>query len=706
MSHRVLILSFSLFLASVFGRVNAYDAVIDGIYYNLDKDNSTAAVAARSKSTANKNAYSGYVTVPRFVEADGVVYEVTAVDEFAFYYCAEVVGVTLPETITSVGKSAFGSCTNLSTINLPDPLSQIGEYAFNNCGKLRRIKLPEGLKNIPGFAFAGCTSLLTVTIPDNIETIAAYAFSYCDSLREVWFGRNLIEVEENAFLPRQPPLKPTKTFWLSETPPKGHETVGAYVRYAVSDSYGNDYTVYPLLGSVFEKDGMIYVPTDTVAPKCEAVAFNYYAPATAVNIKDKVTFGNREYGLESIKPYCAYHTGVVSVEIESENLAIGEFAFAECFENRSISVKVADIGDCAFVWNTAVQTVNVEADTIGEHAFSGLHALMDCAIKATHLGEGCFYDSTSEGAVLRVEASRIEDSAFAVCTGLHKADIKADIIGLYAFSNCSELRELSVEAEVVDGAAFYECFSLEKASVKAGVIWTSAFFSSFVADAEIDLQGTEIIGEYAFQNAGFKHIALPESITTIGTGAFSYNNNLESFRIPDSAVNVGIRLFVNCKSLKNVAFGSSMTVVPAGSLMYCDALETAEIPDGIKSIGEQAFSGCTSLRTITNRNVVPPVCVRDAFMGVSTDLCELYVPAESLEAYREAGGWKDFLSIKGLNGVGETMADTPASNEYIRVYDSKGSLHAEGPANTTICNLPSGLWIISNDRSTYKYLKH
>ena len=73
----------------------------------------------------------------------------------------------------------------------------------------------------------------------------------------------------------------------------------------------------------------------------------------------------------------------------------------------------------------------------------------------------------------------------------------------------------------------------------------------------------------------------------------------------------------------------------------CTALASIAIPANTDSIHSDAFGMCTGLASISCDAVEPPVLGDDVFYEVSRDI-KLRVPAEAIEAYRNAAVWNEF----------------------------------------------------------------
>lgn len=65
---------------------------------------------------------------------------VTAIGNYAFWCCRDLVSVELPDSVTSIGKFAFAHLYKLETIKLPEKLTLIDEAAFLSCRSLKTIR--------------------------------------------------------------------------------------------------------------------------------------------------------------------------------------------------------------------------------------------------------------------------------------------------------------------------------------------------------------------------------------------------------------------------------------------------------------------------------------------------------------------------------------------------------------------------------------
>ena len=100
-----------------------------------------------------------------------------------------------------------------------------------------------------------------------------------------------------------------------------------------------------------------------------------------------------------------------------------------------------------------------------------------------------------------------------------------------------------------------------------------------------------------FPQASITSVTLPNSVTSIGGGAFVGCSSFRSVTLPDSVTSIGKGAFQSCKSLRSVTIPDSVTSIGKGAFYGCSRLRSVTIPDSVISIGNRAFPyHCTIIR--------------------------------------------------------------------------------------------------------------
>ena len=124
---------------------------------------------------------------------------VTSIGEGAFRGCTGLTGLTLPGGVTSIGERAFMGCTSLTSVNIPSGVTKIADGTFNSCLILTGVTIPNKVTSIGTDAFRACTRLTSLTIPDSVASIGENAFERCSGLTSVSIGRGVAKIEHYAF---------------------------------------------------------------------------------------------------------------------------------------------------------------------------------------------------------------------------------------------------------------------------------------------------------------------------------------------------------------------------------------------------------------------------------------------------------------------------------------------------------------------------
>ena len=282
-------------------------------------------------------------------------------------------------------------------------------------------------------------------------------------------------------------------------------------------------------------------------------------------------------------------------------------------------------------------------------------------------------------------------------------------LGVEAFWGCgSYLTAITLPdgLESIGDKAFYSCSSLTAIDIPSSVtsIGEEAFRScTSLKDVTLP-DGLESIGSYAFRDCtSLTAIEIPSSITSIGTSAFNGCTSLEAVTLLEGLQSIGVAAFRNCSALTSIKIPGTVKTVGMCSFQDCSGLASLELAEGVQKLGSSAFRDCSALTQVTLPASLTKVGI-DVFAGhgpsiVFTSLATtppdhnggyplgelagvtLYVPQGSLEAYKSAFGWKDYL----IYAIQATLS--PAAHTFAAQAQGYGDV---APATFTVTNSTGG----------------
>lgn len=110
------------------------------------------------------------------------------------------------------------------------------------------------------------------------------------------------------------------------------------------------------------------------------------------------------------------------------------------------------------------------------------------------------------------------------------------------------------------------------------------------------------IADSAFDLCDMTSLTIPDSVTSIGEGAFKSCRYLTNVSLPNSITSIGKETFRYCRALRNINIPNSVTSIGEYAFYECECLTNIEIPDSVISIGKDAFTLCKSLTQVTLGN--------------------------------------------------------------------------------------------------------
>ena len=317
----------------------------------------------------------------------------------------------------------------------------------------------------------------------------------------------------------------------------------------------------------------------------------------------------------SSAPWNDYRYQIKHVEIEYGATSIGWNSFFDCGNLISVTIpnSVTSIENAFFSCTslTSVEIPNSVTNIAG--AFSWCRALSSVTIpnSITSIGDFAFFWCSLTSIEIPNSVTSIGANAFNSCS-LTSVEIPSSVtsIGYQAFWSCTSLTSIEIPNSVIsiEEQAFYGCSSLTS-------------------------------------------IKIPNGVTSIGKRTFDGCSSLISVEIPNSITSIGANAFRDCSSLTSIEIPSSVISIGADAFNACSSLTFIEIPSSVTSIENKAFWWCLSLTSIINYSNIPQNIESNVFTSFNQANCALYVPAESVELYKQTAVWKEFTILPILPGA-------------------------------------------------------
>ena len=281
-------------------------------------------------------------------------------------------------------------------------------------------------------------------------------------------------------------------------------------------------TSWKRTGLGFQDGYFYYTITNATNNWVQVQGYSSAYPST-LEIPKTVQYREEEFTVVSVKEH-AFYGGVFSeIKLPDSILEIGESAFAECRFLKKVIIpdSVTKIGNRAFYYCTALCSVSLPKHLayIPKECFSG-----------TQLSQITLSNSIVE----------IQECAFA---GTHLQTIvipdSVRAIGNRVFCYNKELKKAVLSKHLTD--------------IPNGLFRDSPVEEVYIPDGILD------IGDEAFINCSLKSISLPQSLESIGNGAFANNDQLEFLSIPSSVRYIGQGAFWGCKKIQEVYLSNNVS---------------------------------------------------------------------------------------------------------------------------------------------------
>jgi hypothetical protein len=593
------------------------------------------ASAKLSETTSEKtsglhtNAFGQTILLHDFSDGAGMIIftnNVTYIGSNAFYGTS-IKSVSVPSTVSTLYTSAFSSCTSLQEIYMypATPTTQPTLYTTNNL----KIYVP---------------SESVAAYKTSWRMYANYIVSNNPAFRDRWLELDNTCIDCSLYEQKQHQVSyDSGATWQNDgdvvkTMIEYHSASCGYAERWVDDGSGcTGFNLYEKekkqvshdSGATWEdtgevRDGALIEELSESCgydPTIKTNIITYYASSKLV---ENTTSGyGRGLHVNSFNTPImnhAFKNGVGTIVFENEVTSLGNYAFQQCYEITNIEIPetVTEIGNNAFDYCSGLTSVNIPSGvtSIGGSMFSG------CAnLKRLNSDTDGVFNIPSQ-------ITNINGSAFYGCTSLTSCTIPDSVtsIGSSSFQNCRNLVNINIPTNItsIEYNAFDGCDSLP-------VVDNIRYADTYAVEPV---------------NGSQSSYRIKDGTIYIGYGMFLSSTTISSISIPSSVKYIEPTAFGRCASLVNITIPDTVTSIGWGAFMDCMNLQTIVIGSGVTSIGGSAvampYCSSRSITSIIIKAVIPPTLGIDAFNY--TNDCPIYVPAESVEAYKTATNWSTYAS--------------------------------------------------------------
>ena len=586
---------------------------------------------------------------------------VKSIDNYCFYSCTGLLTITLGNSLENLGSWAFGGCTGLTSITIPNSLEIINTYTFYNCSNLVQVNFGNNLKQIGSYAFYGCTTLQNVSIPDSVTTIGQQAFYGCNIIGSITLGSGVTRIDSRAFYNCL-----------------GTITINSYITTGTSILESSRFNnliigneIQNIKSSLFSSSPELV--SVTFGNQVEAIGSNAFSTCPKLH---NLTFNGN---IKSIGEYAFQGSNLESFTVQESTVAIDYNPFRDCKNLTSLSVSnnnlvydsrdncnaiivtasnslivgcqntiipntIVNIGYGAFQGCTSLTSIVIPSsvNTISSYAFSGCTGLTSIDLSnVTNIKTYAFSGCTGLTSItIPNTVTTVESSIFNGCTGLTSVNIQNSTVGTEEFVGCTNITDLTIGelTTTISSSAFSNCKNLTNVTISSN-------------NTKFKMEGNSIVtipdssGNSTLIRATKLLTEIPNTVTEIGSYAFSGLTHITSIVIPENVKSIGPSAFRAASNLTSVVINDGVTKINTYTFVGCP-LNSITLPSTITSLADHAFTYSTSSyseypKTVIIKRTTPPSMSSYTTFGYLSGNQQrtLYVPHGCKTAYQNAYYW-------------------------------------------------------------------
>lgn len=420
-------------------------------------------------------------------------------------------------------------------------------------------------------------------------------------------------------------------------------------------------------------------------------------PLTQVTFQDDDAHPSQ---LETIGERAFSYTPLESVSLPRSLKTAGLETFSDMAKLRSVSVGPnvqADGLFAAFARTPLLESIEVDAANQNYQSLDGVLYTKGL----THLATYPQAKNSGGSYTVAEETAFIDEGAFAsaqitsVTLPSHLRNVGK---GAFVGARITSLT-LPDAFESMDDTAFWYMSKLERVDLGGATMLPDSAFRYDRALAEVDfrpdLNRLAEVGDYAFDTTALTSATLPDSVTSVGKGAFSNDTALRSVHLGSGVASIGESAFVGSNNLASLTVDPANTVysVEDGALygkgdagrtlvLYLPTKTDSDVtvPEGTTAIADAAFANNSSLRRVVLPEGVTTIGY-GAFDG-DANLADIVIPDSVTVARGLVGNGLDTIELGSqVTELWMTPRQTTTPRHIIVHGGNDGEFYYEGKAS-------------------------
>ena len=420
-------------------------------------------------------------------------------------------------------------------------------------------------------------------------------------------------------------------------------------------------------------------------------------PLTQVTFQDEDAHPSQ---LETIGERAFSYTPLESVSLPRSLKTAGLETFSDMAKLRSVTVGPnvqADGLFAAFARTPLLESIEVDAANQNYQSLDGVLYTKDL----THLATYPQAKNSGGSYTVAEETAFIDEGAFAsaqitsVTLPSHLRNVGK---GAFVGARITSLT-LPDAFESMDDTAFWYMPKLERVDLGGATMLPDSAFRYDRALAEVnfrpDLNRLAEVGDYAFDTTALTSATLPDSVTSVGKGAFSNDTALRSVHLGSGVASIGESAFVGSNNLASLTVDPANTVysVEDGALygkgdagrtlvLYLPTKTDSDVtvPEGTTAIADAAFANNSSLRRVVLPEGLTTIGY-GAFDG-DANLADIVIPDSVTVARGLVGNGLDTIELGSqVTELWMTPRQTTTPRHIIVHGGNDGEFYYEGKAS-------------------------